>query len=139
MKKKKIRNIFSILICGVLFLTFACGSSSDTTEKSSNNTSSDSSSKGTEKFSYTVDKQYAGDYGIGYYIEGIVTNKTDKDYSYVQIEFICYDKDGNNLGTAMDNTNNLLANQTWKYKATFLGTSNDAQVDHCDYHETTSW
>lgn len=30
-----------------------------------------------------------------------------KKCKYCQIEFICYDKDGNNLGTAIDNTNNL--------------------------------
>ena len=110
---KKFRSILLLLLCGGFFLTFACGSS-ETSEKSS----SDGSSSNKEKFSYTVDKSYAGDYGIGYYIEGVVTNKTDKEYSYVQIEFICYDKDGNNLGTAIDNTNNLLGKQTWKYKQT---------------------
>lgn len=131
---KKLRSVLLLLLCGGFFLAFACGSSSETSEKSS----SDGSSTNKEKFSYTVDKQYAGDYGMGYYIEGVVTNKTDKDYDYVQIEFICYDKEGNNLGTAIDNTNNLLANQTWKYKAMFLGTDGK-EVDHCDYHETTSW
>lgn len=131
---KKLRNILLLLLCGGLFLTFACGSGSESSEESS----SGSSSTNKEKFSYTVDKSYVGDYGIGYYIEGVVTNKTDKEYSYVQIEFICYDKDGNNLGTAIDNTNNLLGNQTWKYKAMFMG-SDGKEVDHCDYHETTSW
>lgn len=131
---KKFKNMLLLSLCGIVFLTFACGSSSETSEKSS----SGGSSSNKEKFSYTVDKSYDGDYGIGYYIEGVVTNKTDKDYSYVQIEFICYDKDGNNLGTAIDNTNNLLGNQTWKYKAMFMG-SDGKEVDHCDYHETTSW
>lgn len=131
---KKFKNMLLLSLCGIVFLTFACGSSSETSEKSS----SGGSSSNKEKFSYTVDKSYADDYGIGYYIEGVVTNKTDKDYSYVQIEFICYDKDGNNLGTAIDNTNNLLGNQTWKYKAMFMG-SDGKEVDHCDYHETTSW
>lgn len=36
-----------------------------------------------------------------------------KKCKYCQIEFICYDKDNNNLGTAIDNTNNLLGYQTW--------------------------
>ena len=39
-----------------------------------------------------------------------------------------------NLVTALDNTNNLLANQTWKYKAMFMDQDGD-KVDHCDYHE----
>ncbi len=91
-----------------------------------------------EKFSYEVTKSYKADYDIGYYIEGVVPNNKDKDYSYVQIEFICYDKKGNNLGTAMDNTNNLLAKQTWKFKA--MGLFTDVKdVDHCDYHEITGW
>lgn len=125
---KKSKYVFLLLLCGGLFLTFAVGSSSETSSETSNSKS--------ERFSYTVDNQYSD--GFGYYLEGIVTNQTDKDYSYVSIEFICYDADGNNLGTALDNTNSLLANQTWKYKAMFLGTEGKT-VDHCDYHETTSW
>ena len=45
-----------------------------------------------------------------------------KKCKYCQIEFICYDKDNNNLGTAIDNTNNLLENQTWNFKAMGLFT-----------------
>jgi len=91
-----------------------------------------------ENFSHEITKSYKGDYDIGYYIEGIVKNKKDKDYSYVQIEFVCYDKDGNNLGTALDNTNSLLANQTWKFKATAM-ISDVNEIDHCDYHNITAW
>ena len=128
---KKFKNTMLLLLCGIFFGLLAIGSSSETsTEKSSNG------GKGKEKFSYTVENQYADSFA--YYIEGILTNNTSKDYSYVQIEFICYDAEGNNLGTALDNTNNLLGGQNWKYKAMFLGSS-DIPVDHCDYHETTSW
>ena len=91
-----------------------------------------------EKFSYTIDKSYVGDYNMGYYIEGTVNNNENKDYSYVQIEFVCYDSGGNNIGTALDNTNNLLANQTWKYKAMLIETDAD-KVDHCDYHKVTGY
>lgn len=91
-----------------------------------------------EKFDYKVTKSYKDKYNVSYYVEGTVTNKKDKDYAYVQIEFICYDKKGNNLGTALDNTNNLLGNQTWKFKA--MGMFTDVKnVDHCDYHEITAW
>ena len=37
----------------------------------------------------------------------------------------------------MDNTNNLLGNQTWKYKAMFIGENNT--VDHCDFHKVSGW
>lgn len=108
----------------------------DSVEQTEKNNSNSNNSK--PKFSYTIDSQYLGDYGLGYYIEGTVTNNRDKEYSYVHIEFICYDAAGNNIGTASDTATTLLGNQTWKYKAMFLG-SNDESVDHCDYHEMTSW
>jgi RNA polymerase subunit RPABC4/transcription elongation factor Spt4 len=86
-------------------------------------------------FSHEVTKEYNDSFT--HYIEGKVTNKTDKDFSYVQIEFVCYDKEGNNIGTAIDNTNNLLAKETWKFKA--FGLFTNVKVDHCDFHEITSW
>ncbi|MEI3530638.1 MAG: FxLYD domain-containing protein [Bacilli bacterium] len=91
-----------------------------------------------EKFSHTVTSSGPDEVNFEYYIEGTVTNNRDKEYSYVQIEFVCYDKDGNNLGTAIDNTNNLLGNETWKYKAMALF-GDVKNVDHCDFKEITSW
>lgn len=82
-----------------------------------------------------IDKQYKSSYS--YYIEGTCTNNGSKDYSYLQVEFICYDKDGYNLGTAWDNTNNLLKGQSWKYKAIFFG--DEKSVKKCEYHEVTGW
>jgi len=89
-------------------------------------------------FSYEVTKQGLDSYGFDYYIEGVVTNKNSKNHSYVQIEFICYDKNGINLGTALDNTSNLLGNQKWKFKAMAL-LSDVKNIHHCDFHEITSW
>ncbi len=88
-----------------------------------------------KNLTHNVTKEY--DDSFSHYIEGTVDNKSDKDYSYVQIEFVCYDKDGNNVGTALDNTNNLLAGETWKFKA--IGLFTDIKVDHCNFHEFTSW
>ena len=88
-----------------------------------------------EKFTYTITSEY--DSTFSHYIEGTVINNRDKDYSYVQIEFICYDKDGNNLGTAIDNINNLLGHQTWKFKA--MGMFTDDTANHCDFHEISGW
>lgn len=91
-----------------------------------------------KNFTHEITKSYKDKYNISYYIEGTLTNNNDKDYSYVQIEFICYDKKGNNLGTALDNTNNLLGKQTWKFKAMAMF-SEVKNVDHCDYHDITAW
>ena len=124
-----------IIVVGVIIVIgiIAGAGGNDSTSNSGN---SSSSTTQVEKFSHTVTSQY--DDTFAYYIEGTVTNNRDKDYSYVQIEFICYDKDGNNLGTALDNTNNLLGKQTWKYKAMGLFNS-DNKVDHCDFHEVSGW
>ena len=119
------------------------GNISNTTNEDNNsntnantNTTNDNQNQPVEKFTYEITNQYYDGY-ISYYIEGSVKNNKDKDYSYVQIEFICYDDEGNNLGTAIDNTNNLLGNQTWKYKA--IGMFSGETVDHCEYHDITSW
>ena len=117
--------VFIVVLLVIIIIAVVSGGNDDNTSE-------------TEKFSYEVTKSYKDSYNVGYYIEGTVTNNKAKDYSYVQIEFVCYDKNGNNLGTAIDNTNNLLANQTWKFKAMAMF-SDVKNVDRCDYHEITSW
>lgn len=99
------------------------------------NSGNESNNEKQEKFTYTITSEY--DSTFSHYIEGTVINNRGKDYSYVQIEFICYDKDGNNLGTAIDNVNNLLGHQTWKFKA--MGMFTDDTADHCDFHEINGW
>ena len=133
-KKKQGANgcliaVIVIVVLVIIGAAFGSDSNSDTNTSTTENK---------EKFSYEVTSQYADDYSFAYYIEGNVTNNTDKDYSYVQIEFICYDKEGTNLGTAIDNTNNLLGNQTWKFKAMAMF-SDVENVDHCDYQEVTGY
>lgn len=51
------------------------------------------------------------------YITGVLTNNTDRDVTYLQIEYNIYDADGNQIGSAFDNINNLKAGGTWKFKA----------------------
>ena len=126
--------IFLIII--VVIGIFAASSGGSKSGNANNgNAENGGSSEKQERFTYTVTSEYNDTFS--HYIEGTVKNNKDKDYSYVQIEFICYDKDGNNLGTAIDNTNNLLGQQTWKFKA--MGLFTDSTVDHCDFHEVTGW
>ena len=121
--------VIVVIILAVIGVAIGGSSDDDTNTNSSENT---------ERFSYEITSQYADEYNVSYYIEGNVTNNTDKEYSYVQIEFICYDKDGENLGTAIDNTNNLLGNETWKFKA--MAMFGDVEnIDHCDYKEVTGY
>lgn len=125
--------VWIIIVIIVIAILASSSSDNNASEKSTNNANK---TKSVEKFTYEILNQYNDTFA--YYIEGSVKNNKDRDYSYVQIEFICYDADGNNLGTAIDNTNNLLGQQTWKYKAMFMGSGSE-EVDHCDYHEITSW
>ena len=53
-------------------------------------------------------------------VSGLIKNTTNHDFSYVSIEFAIYDSSGNNLGTALDNINNLLAGDTWSFEATLF-------------------
>lgn len=124
-----------LTLCIFSVLTFVSGCSLDEVNQEIKETTKDATEP---KVTCSVDNQYRGDYDIGYYIEGICTNGSSKDYDYLQVEFICYDVDGNNLGTAMDNTNNLLSGQNWKFKTVFL-VDDVTTIDHCDYYEVTGW
>ena len=50
-------------------------------------------------------------------ITGTLTNNTDSDKSYIQVEYNLYDADGAQIGTALANTNNLKSGGTWKFEA----------------------
>lgn len=63
---------------------------------------------------------------FAYKITGTLTNNTDKEKSYIQIEYVLYDADGNQVGTALANTNHLKAGGSWKFEA--LGTASPDQV-----------
>lgn len=60
---------------------------------------------------------------IYYYVTGILKNNTDEDKSYVEVQFEAKDKDGNKIGDAFDNVNNIKAGGTWKFKAMLLDES----------------
>ena len=53
-------------------------------------------------------------------IVGIIKNNSGSDKGYIQISFTLYDADGNNIGTALANTNNLKDGGTWKFEAIAL-------------------
>ena len=61
-----------------------------------------------------------GEYGVTYDVEGYVTNNSDKDYTYVQIEFTAYDSEGNTLGTCLDNNSGLEKGGRWKFSASCI-------------------
>ena len=56
---------------------------------------------------------------FAYYVYGTLTNNK-KDVDYIQILIPVYDKNGNKLGDAMANCNNLKKGETWRFKAMAL-------------------
>lgn len=71
--------------------------------------------------------------GFATYITGTLV--ADRDYTYVQILIPCYDADGNKLGDAIANVNNLNKGESWKFEAMSIDTNvasfdiNKAEVD----------
>ena len=80
-----------------------------------------------DKYQVEITSGYNNGYAL--YIEGTVTNNSGRDLSYVQILIPTYDADGNKVGDAMDNINNLKDGETWKFKAIDLsgGVDYDAE------------
>ena len=131
-----------LIILGVIVLVSAFGGGSDSEESKKEqigNTTEKQETK--EKFTLLEGYNgYPGDYSIGYYIEGYIQNNTNKEYSYVSVEFNLYDADGALIGTALDNVNNLEGNGKWKFKATSLISSDQTQqVASYKLKEITGW
>jgi hypothetical protein len=54
------------------------------------------------------------------YVVGKVTNNTSKTYGYVQVSINLYDESGAQVGSTLDNLNNLEPHGVWKFKAIVL-------------------
>ena len=80
-----------------------------------------------DKYQVEITSSYNDGYAL--YIEGTVTNNSGRDLTYAQILIPTYDADGNKVGDAMDNINNLKDGETWKFKAMDLsgGVNYDAE------------
>ena len=66
---------------------------------------------------YSIDGEELGGDAYSCKISGVYTNKAGKDLSYVQVSYNLFDADGNQIGTALANTNNLADGGTWKFEA----------------------
>ena len=71
------------------------------------------------KYKVTLEDGTYDSSGFAYYVYGTLTNNK-KDVSYIQILIPVYDKNGNKLGDAMANCNNLKKGETWRFKAMAL-------------------
>lgn len=108
-------------------------------EKSNDNSASDSAThQSTEKEEkYIVSDLTESKDQYSEYIEGTLKNNSGKEASYVQVSFNLFDAEGNQIGTALANTNNLAKDGTWKFKA--LGTAQPDKVASYKLAEVTGF
>ena len=136
-------SIAGIIIGGIFVLMYISlfGLGIIGSDESSNNTKEEQSSQTVTTEPLVLLDGHSGYFSDWtYYIEGYVQNNTDKEYSYVHVEFNLYDKDGAILGTADDYIDALEANGKWKFKATaWLGSDQEKKVASYKLKEITSW
>ena len=139
MKKQNIFISIAVILSLLLTLTGCSSEMKDFFDEESSNPiiNTDFNSNTEDNFTHEITNEDTDELGL-HRIEGTVTNNNNKDYQYVEIEFICYDDAGNNLGTAIDNTNNLLGKETWKF-STIDMFSEDIKINHCNFHKITAY
>lgn len=71
------------------------------------------------------------------YVTGTLTNNTEDEVGYIQVEYNLYDADGAQVGTALANTNNLKAGGSWKFEA--IGTASPDEVASYELVDVTSF
>ena len=110
-----------VLMVGLLVCLVACvafmGSDSDSDSSSSDSGTQEQQEvkRNTDVDKYQVQILDSRSDGFATYITGTLV--ADRDYSYVQILIPCYDADGNKLGDAVANVNNLNKGDSWKFEA----------------------
>lgn len=98
------------------------GSSQEATEQQTTQEQTDAEDEQDEPYTVTDEElDTSNPYAIS--ITGTLTNNTDNEVSYIQVEYNLYDADGAQIGTAFANTNNLKAGGAWKFEA--VGTASD--------------
>ena len=98
----------------------------------------------TDSFRYEfvgeVDMSIDYDSYLGYSVsvKGKLKNTSSVEFSYVSVTFAIYDKEGNQIETALDNMNYLQAGSTWNFDAVMLGWT-DVQPKSCKLVNVEAW
>ena len=122
-----------VLLVGLLVCLVACvafmGGDSDTSSNDGGTQEQQEVKQNTDVDKYQVQILDSRSDGFATYITGTLV--ADRDYSYVQILIPCYDADGNKLGDAIANVNNLNEGESWKFEAMSI----DADVASFDINK----
>lgn len=105
----------------IIILAVSCDSGDDQVNNNYNNeTNTVEQTEEAPKYEFIEGPEITtNEYG-NQYITGVIKNNTNTDKGYIQVSFTLYDADGNNIGTAWTNTNNLKSGETWKFEAIIL-------------------
>ena len=71
-------------------------------------------------------------------VTGKLKNKSNKEFSYVEVTYAIYDSAGNQIETAYANTTNLQAGSTWYFSASMF-TFTDIKPSNCKLVDVTIW
>ena len=114
-----------VLVVGLLVCLVACvafmGGDSNTSSSDSGTQEQQEVKRNTDVDKYQVQILDSRSDGFATYITGTLV--ADRDYTYVQILIPCYDADGNKLGDAIANVNNLNKGESWKFEAMSIDTN----------------
>lgn len=109
MKKK----ISLFMLCGIILLG-VCGCGNDNSSTNIDNDPEEQKEEIKNPFIVSDEKGYASD-EYWYYIDGTITNTTDTNFTYAEIDYILYDNSGATLTTCYTNITYLEAKGIWKY------------------------
>ena len=122
-----------VLVCCVAVVGTSDGDTSSSDNEVQEQQEQQEVKRNTDVDKYQVQILDSRSDGFATYITGTLV--ADRDYSYVQILIPCYDADGNKLGDAVANVNNLNKGESWKFEAMSIDTDvasfdiNKAEVD----------
>lgn len=134
------RGWFIVVVVFVLLYAIGTSGSDDTgTDNGASQTASvDKPKEEVKKEKYEIVGEVTSETdSMATYIKGVIKNNSGHDISYAQVTFTLYDKDGNQLGTAMDNINDLKKDGTWKFKA--MGMNTDGEIASYELSEITGF
>lgn len=106
---------FVVLVCCVAVVGTSNGDTSSSDNGVQEQQEQQEVKRNTDVDKYQVQILDSRSDGFATYITGTLV--ADRDYSYVQILIPCYDADGNKLGDAIANVNNLNKGEPWKFEA----------------------
>ena len=139
-----------ILLLGLALTLTACGGTSttdsgvstekaETTEKESveneEETTEEVSEETTSKYEITDLTVEESEYELD--VVGVLKNNTGKKVSYIEINVPVYDADGNKVGECMTNVTDLGPDETWKFKAMFMGAVEEGYTPDLDKLEVS--